>query len=101
VNGYDFICTANPQFALASFKEAPDSFDVVITDMNMPVMNGQELAEKILQIRPDIPIYLCSASVEYGDNLVSKKAELLEIIPKPASFDEIESILAEVTPDNS
>lgn len=46
--------------ALATFRAAPDRFDVVITDQTMPDMSGIELARQMVLIRPDIPIILCS-----------------------------------------
>ncbi|MBF0194341.1 MAG: response regulator [Magnetococcales bacterium] len=97
IKGYKgYVCTTDPQTAIESFREDPYSFDIVITDMNMPFMNGQELAQQILKIRPDIPIFLCSASLDDGETLESTDANLLEIISKPTSFEEIESILEEV-----
>ncbi|MBF0379893.1 MAG: response regulator [Magnetococcales bacterium] len=102
VKGYrGFFCTVDPEVALNRFIEAPDAFDVVITDMNMPIMNGHELAKQILNIRPEIPIFLCSASFEYDDSMEVKSAKLLEIIPKPSSFEEIEAILEGAIPKSS
>jgi CheY-like chemotaxis protein len=37
-----------------------DLFDIVITDQTMPNLTGKELAKKIIGIRPDIPIILCT-----------------------------------------
>jgi DNA-binding response OmpR family regulator len=48
--------------ALKAFKEAPDYFDLVITDHIMPKMQGMELAKKLLEIRNNIPILLCTGT---------------------------------------
>jgi YesN/AraC family two-component response regulator len=50
--------------ALSLIKSSPNSFDLVITDMSMPTMLGTELAKKLLAIRPDLPIILCSGFSE-------------------------------------
>jgi two-component system, cell cycle sensor histidine kinase and response regulator CckA len=51
--------------ALKKFIEEPDKFHLILTDLEMPVMMGNELAEEIQKIRPDIPIILCSGKIEY------------------------------------
>ena len=48
--------------ALSLFKESPNSFDLVITDLTMPKMAGDKLSRELLNIRPDIPILLCTGS---------------------------------------
>ncbi|WP_020585726.1 ATP-binding response regulator [Desulfobacter curvatus] len=58
--GYDVIIANTPCDALDLFKEKPAIFDLVMTDLTMPGMNGDKLTEKILEIRPDIPVVLCS-----------------------------------------
>ncbi|MDH5572256.1 MAG: ATP-binding protein [Gammaproteobacteria bacterium] len=48
--------------ALESFKTNPDKYDLVITDQTMALMNGDELANELLKIRPELPIILCTGS---------------------------------------
>ena len=58
--GYTVTAMESSQIALEAFEAAPDDFDLVVTDMTMPGMTGDRLAGKIKQIRPAIPIILCS-----------------------------------------
>ncbi|MCJ7602368.1 MAG: response regulator, partial [Desulfobulbaceae bacterium] len=65
------------------FQSHPQDFDLVITDMTMPNMTGAELAIKILQIRPDMPIVLCTG---FSEQISEEKAKSLGIkayITKP------------------
>ena len=81
---------------LAAFKTEPSMFDLVITDMNMPNMNGLQLAEKLIDIRPDIPIILCTGFSERIDN---KKAEVLGLramLKKPVGMKDIAHKIREV-----
>jgi len=46
--------------ALKSFHDAPGEFDLVVTDVTMPQMTGDQLALEMMKVRPDIPVILCS-----------------------------------------
>jgi CheY-like chemotaxis protein/anti-sigma regulatory factor (Ser/Thr protein kinase) len=63
-NGYQVTVTAGSRQALAEFRDHPDQYDLVLTDNIMPQMTGAELAGKLLAIRPDLPIILCSGASE-------------------------------------
>lgn len=58
--GYTVSSRTNSIEALALFKNKPDNFDLVITDMTMPKMTGDQLATEIKRIKPNIPIILCT-----------------------------------------
>jgi PAS domain S-box-containing protein len=64
--GYRVTATGDPREALTRFAEAPDSFDLVITDMTMPKLTGDRLIEEILSIRPGLPVIICTG---YSDQL--------------------------------
>ena len=58
--GYEVTVRTNSADALAHFQMNPNRFDAMITDQTMPGMTGIDLARRILQIRPHIPIILCT-----------------------------------------
>ena len=58
--GYMVTTKMSSLEALTTFKNKPDAFDLVITDQTMPGMTGVDLAQKVLQIRPGLPIILCT-----------------------------------------
>jgi len=58
--GYSVTAFTDSTKALSAFRENPAVFDIVITDQTMPSMTGAKLAKEMLQIRPDIPIILCT-----------------------------------------
>ena len=61
-------CTASDE-ALTIFKGSPERFDLVITDLTMPKMTGDLLAQELMRIRPEIPVILFTG---YSD-LVSRE----------------------------
>jgi len=58
--GYEVVTQKSSVQALELFRAEPDRFDLVITDMTMPHMTGDKLAQELMKIRPDIPIILCT-----------------------------------------
>lgn len=58
--GYEVIAKTNSVEALEMFKTEPGKFHLVITDLTMPQMAGEELAENLWRIRADIPIIICT-----------------------------------------
>ncbi|OQX09824.1 MAG: hypothetical protein BWK76_21670 [Desulfobulbaceae bacterium A2] len=59
-NGYQVTSCADGKQAWEIFLENPKHYDVIVTDMTMPAMNGAELAQKILALRPHPPVILCT-----------------------------------------
>ncbi len=74
--GYTIISTTDSKEALAFFRNQPADFDLVITDQTMPKMTGVELSKELLQIRPDIPIILCTG---YSSLVDEEKAKVIGI----------------------
>jgi PAS domain S-box-containing protein len=74
--GYQVSAYSDSCEALEAFRNAPQAFDLVLTDMTMPKLTGDKLAVAILQIRPDIPIIL---STGYNANISGEQAAKLGI----------------------
>ncbi len=58
--GYTVTATTNSEEVLEKIRLHPDQFDLLITDQTMPYLSGVELAEKVLKIKPNMPIILCT-----------------------------------------
>jgi PAS domain S-box-containing protein len=74
--GYQVTPMTGSIEALETFRIDPDFFDVIITDLTMPHLTGVDLSKQIKQIRPDIPIILCTG---YSEMIDDRKAEGLGI----------------------
>lgn len=82
--------------ALAFFRQNPQNIDVLITDRNMPNMDGITLAEQCRQIRPDIPVILCTG---FSETVQTKKATELginEYLLKPLLKDDLPKAIRRV-----
>jgi PAS domain S-box-containing protein len=69
--GYDVVIRISSEEALELFNSRPDRFDLVVTDMTMPGLTGDRLARMMMQIRPDIPVILCTG---FSTSITEEKA---------------------------
>ncbi|MDH3347586.1 MAG: PAS domain S-box protein [Desulfobulbaceae bacterium] len=74
--GYQVTGKTSSIEALELFRSQPDTYDLVISDQTMPLLTGEKLAEKLMKIRPDIPIIICTG---YSSKIDSEKADFLGI----------------------
>jgi PAS domain S-box-containing protein len=81
--GYRVVTKTNSIEALDYFKDQPNDFDLVITDVTMPYLTGEKLAQKLLKIRPDIPIILCTGYSEFINEEKSKETGIEGFLMKP------------------
>jgi DNA-binding response OmpR family regulator len=81
--GYRVQSATDPSEALAIFKDAPDAFDLIITDMAMPHMTGEQLATEILKIRPGMPIMLCTGHSEKVSEKNAREIGICSFVMKP------------------
>ena len=86
--GYKVQTATTPQDALEKFSLNPDNFDLVITDMTMPHMTGVKLAKKLMDIREDIPIIICTGHSTLVDEEKAKELGLAAYIMKPINMQE-------------
>jgi DNA-binding NtrC family response regulator len=94
--GYRVTGFTEAQEALKVFSEKPSEFDLVITDYVMPNLTGEDIAQKMLRIRSDIPIILCTA---YSNLISWEKAMAIgfrELILKPFNYREFAEIVRRV-----
>ena len=92
--GYAVTRCTRPQEALARFAAAPSSYDLVVSDLAMPGMNGEELIEHLAKIRPDLPIVVVSGYVETARQRILDRGLARAVLRKPVSRDELGAALA-------
>lgn len=81
--GYKVTIETESLNALDKIKTDPKHFDLVITDMTMPNMTGDELARRILVCNPAMPIIICTGFSERMDTLKAKEMGLKGLLMKP------------------
>jgi two-component system, cell cycle sensor histidine kinase and response regulator CckA len=98
--GYQVSSRTDSQEALELFRAAPEAFDLVITDQTMPRMSGAELARRMLVLRPDLPIIICSGYSETFSPETARELGIRKFLMKPVLLGEIATTIRKVLDDN-
>jgi len=94
--GYNVTAFTRSKDALKVFKEKPDNFDLVITDMAMPDMTGVELAHELFKIRQDIPMIICTGFSDRINEQEARNFGIMGVLKKPMSRTQIARMVRNV-----
>ncbi|HKJ99357.1 MAG TPA: cache domain-containing protein [Desulfotignum sp.] len=91
--GYAVAVASGGQKALDMLANDPARFDLVITDLSMPKMDGLALSHRINRICPDIPIILCTGFSEGLKPALIESCNIFAMIMKPMIASELSAIV--------
>jgi signal transduction histidine kinase len=74
--GYQATCCVDSQEALEFFKNNADTIDMIVTDQTMPKMTGIELMSRIREIRPEMPVIICSGFSDDLDKDIAREMNI-------------------------
>jgi two-component system response regulator HydG len=89
--GFDTQSEQNPALALEVLSTRP--FDVVLTDLNMPIMNGTELCRRVTESVPDVPVVLVTAFGSIDSAVDAMRAGAYDFLTKPFDVDAVALVL--------
>ncbi|GAB7024166.1 ATP-binding protein [Salidesulfovibrio brasiliensis] len=94
--GYAVQGVQDSNEALELFRSSPDSFDLLITDQTMPRMTGDRLAKAVHEIRPELPVILCTGYSASLDNLRPGEAGIRSVLMKPFEMAKLSRVVGKV-----
>ena len=99
-HGYEACYVDDSEKAFALFESTPDNFAMLITDQTMPRLTGEELIHKVREIRPALPVILCTG---YSEKSNKNKAKEMNIpfFEKPVDVKDILLKIAELLKDKN
>ena len=98
--GYKVIARTNPLEALETFRAQPDKIDLVVTDQTMPNMTGDVLARQIMQLKPGIPIIICSGFSEKINKEKARSMGIRKFVMKPIVMMELAQTIRRILDEN-
>ena len=99
--GYLVTPAMGSKEAISMLKEKPETFDAVLTDYGMPVIDGIELAIMIKELAINIPFILYTGKSVSLDKARMDQIGITEIANKPCKIDELNSIIKKAIKKNS
>jgi CheY-like chemotaxis protein len=84
--GYHPFVFSSPEAAWVAIQEQPAAYDLMISDLTMPVLTGTDLAKRVLNLRPDLPIILTSGASGTWTSAEVQKIGIRELVSKPLNF---------------
>ncbi len=87
--GYTVIPFTSSREALAYFGEHAGEIDLVITDLTMPELNGLDLARRMIEIRPDLRVILCTGYSEEMNRDRILALGIARFVQKPLVMEEM------------
>ncbi len=94
--GYTVTAIQDSRMAEEIFSKNHKKFDLLILDLNMPHLNGFELTERIVKIRPDIPVVLTTGYSELIDSNKIKQLGIHSLLLKPYKLSDISRCIAKI-----
>ena len=91
--GYRVETRTSPLEAIEAFRANPGKYHGVITDMTMPQMNGMNLSKKLLEIRADLPILLCTGFSDAANEEKARAVGIREFAFKPLALSDFAKTL--------
>ena len=94
--GYSVISFTSSLEALEEFKTLPEKYDLIVTDMTMPDMNGADLVKEIMNIRPGASIILCTGYSNLIDEEKARSMGVSGYLEKPIIKKELAKLIRKV-----
>jgi nitrogen-specific signal transduction histidine kinase/ActR/RegA family two-component response regulator len=94
--GYHVTVRVNSLEALEAFRANPGAYDLVMTDMAMPNMTGDQLARKLIAIQPDLPVIICTGFSERIDQCKAAELGIKGFLMKPIVRSEMAQMVRSV-----
>ena len=94
--GYQVETFTSSGSALAAFRVAPHRFDLAIVDQTMPEMTGEGLTRELRQLRPDLPVILCTGFSHLIDAARAQVLGLDAFLMKPITLGDLAVVIRQV-----
>jgi CheY-like chemotaxis protein len=94
--GYHVVACTSGTEALRLFQDAPQAFDLLITDQTMPGMTGEVLAREVWRLRPELPIILCTGASMTMTPVKAKRLGIRAYLVKPVMKQDLSRAIRQV-----
>ncbi len=94
--GYRTTVFDDPRQALEAFRQKPQGFDAVLTDLSMPQMSGEDFTRSLHSLRPNLPVIVSSGFASLVDPNELERLGVAGVLMKPWRLEEAVATLQRV-----
>jgi signal transduction histidine kinase/ActR/RegA family two-component response regulator len=94
--GWDPIAFNDPRGAIDAVRDKSANFDVVVSDLSMPGIDGATLAREVFALRPGLPVVIITGFMRPHEVELARKAGVRYFLTKPFSMESLNTLLDEV-----
>ena len=87
--GYRVSCYQDPREAVAAVRSQSQTFDLVVSDFNMPEFSGLDVARELTAIRPDLPVVISSGFLTEEQRAKLLRAGVRDVIQKENTLEDL------------
>ena len=91
--GYEVTTLHDPVHAIEAVRCAPQAFDVVVTDLNMPRLSGLDVARALHRLRPDLPLVISSGNLPDQLHDEARQAGVRALVHKQFTLEELGAVV--------
>ena len=91
--GYRPTCLIDARDALALVERDPGAFDLVVTDFNMPDLSGVDVAERLAELRPDLPVVISSGFISEDLRAAAQRLHVRAVMQKEHTTEELGAVI--------
>jgi PAS domain S-box-containing protein len=88
-NGYDVVSFARAGEALELLRDPEEQIDLLLTDLVMPDLQGGELADRAIGLKPDLPVLFMSGYSDLALHRVDKERDSVDLLEKPFTVNDL------------
>jgi PAS domain S-box-containing protein len=97
----DGVAHGSVAAAMVALRGAPEAWDLLVTDFNMPGASGLDLAREVKTVRPDLPVILISGYLDDGVRAAALELGVRALLAKPFTIEELEAAVGAALPARS
>ncbi len=98
--GYTVTQAEDGEEGLKKFEAAPESFDLLMLDVNMPKLDGFELLKLVKAKHPKVPVILLTGTNENMAEYVGKEYKADAVLNKPFILDDVMKVVEKIIADS-
>ena len=97
--GYQVTWKTDSIEALHTVKASPEQFDLLVTDMSMPGMTGEQLAKEVMRINSHMPVIICTGFSKTIDREKARNLGIKGLLLKPVVMEDLANLVRNVLDD--